>query len=259
MSNGKVPDIGDLVDSPPTKGTAPPDTGQLEEVKGQSKRADTAKEFMGGALQGAVFDPVTGINQLIEHASNNKIGLPNSVKNWLENYKKEFTSTTAGKWGQGAGTVGSFFVPGGAIVKGVGFLPKAGRTLTALERAAIGAGMGGAGALMQPVEEGKDFTKAKEGQLLGGTVTGGLAGPAAIGGSGLMITKLAHQYGWGPVIGIISSLGYLAARHGDLHHPISGAVRGVGKVFDRPTAQYAAGRAAGAYAPDAVEEMTGDR
>lgn len=242
-SAGNAPDIGNLADKPPDK-----------ETKAQSERRETAGNFLGGAVQGAVFDPVTGIDQLIEHATDNKIGLPDSVKDWLENYKKQFTSTTAGKWGRGAGTIGSLLIPGGAIAKGISWLPKAGRSLTALEKIAMGMGTGGAGAVMQPVEgeKKKNFAKEKEAQLLGGTLAGGAVGPAAVGGAGYLLSDMVAKLGWPATIGLISSLGYLASHY----HNLGGAARQAGKLVERPGGQFAAGRAAGAYVPDIDEKVS---
>lgn len=105
------------------------------------------RQLGGGIVQGTVFDPVTGINQLIEHASNNKIGLPDSVKQWLNDYKEKYVSGTAGEIGEGIGTIGSLIIPGSIALKGASAL---GRGMGLIGRGASAAGeavSSGAGAL----------------------------------------------------------------------------------------------------------------
>lgn len=286
MSNGKIPDISELSEKVPDISELTdkdPNIGILPGNEG-------ARQFGGGIIQGAVFDPVTGINQLIEHATSNKVGLPDSVKNWLENYKDKYTSGPAGQFGEGVGTVGSAFIPGGLIAKGVSKLPAAvsalslprtagalsrvgsklpslpGRTapLSASQRALTGAGIGATGSVMQPVEEGGDFSRKKGLEALAGSVGGGLAGPLAApvtgGASAYVASEMIHKLGWPAALGIFSALGTSLASLAH-HHGLGQAAMklksGAEKVLDRPGAQYAVGRAAGA-GTDKAQELLED-
>jgi hypothetical protein len=249
--------MADLPDAPWVEKEELPDAPWATESE-----PSTARALAGGALQGAIFDPVTGINQLIEHATDNKIGMPESVKKWLEDYKDKYTSSTAGKVGEGLGTIGSLVVPGGAIAKGVGLLPKAGRALSTGARVLTGAGLGALGGAIQPVDESAgDFAKQKQAQVLGGTLAGGMFGtPAAapmLATSAML--ESAQTFGWGPTLvalsGLYPSLRALAAHHG-LAQGVSRLAGPIERVIMRPGAQYAAGRAAGAFAgPPGAELM----
>jgi hypothetical protein len=228
----------------------------------------TLRQFGGGALQGAVFDPVTGINQLIEHASDNKIGLPDSVKKWLEDYKNKYTEGVAGKAGEAIGTVGSLFVPGGAVAKGLGLLPKVARVASGAERALMGATMGGIGAAIQPVDEDKDFASQKKAQMIAGSLTGGALGSPGVRTAltGAAVGELLRKFPnltWPVIGGIGASLSSLAARHGGLGHGGIGAAfrtieRKAGDILDRPGATYAGGRGAAAVAGPEGPELLGD-
>lgn len=239
-----------------------------------SDEPGTLRSFAGGAVQGAVFDPVEGINQLVEHASSNKIGLPASVKKWLDDYKEKYTGegNTAGKAGQIAGTVASL-IPGPTLAaKGLGAvgrltrlirtppaIPAAAKALTGGQIArnvGKGAAAGGAGAAVQPVDEDQgDFAKQKAAQAAVGILSGGLLGtpgaPHAI--STAAIWQSIEHFGWGPTFTglafMMPSLTGLAAAHHS--GPVAGAraiAGGAGKLLQRPGAEYAAGRAAGAVA-----------
>lgn len=287
MSNGKVPTVGELSDRIP-------DISELTDKDpniGILPDTEATKQFRGGMVQGAVFDPITGINQLMEHASSNKIGLPDSVKKWLEDYKEKYTPESedtfgAGNAGRVAGTIGSMFIPGGPIAKGISKLPDAAtalslpRTSTALSRigqavpqalkgsgyltpsqkAIRGAGIGATGSVMQPTDEDGDFSRKKGLQALAGAASGGLAGPlggpATAGGAGYLASKMVHELGWPATIGIFSALGTSLYSLAHLHG-LGDAVmksRKLGEaVFSRPGAQYAIGRAAGAGTEKAKE------
>jgi hypothetical protein len=249
--------MAELPDAPWVKKDELPDAPWATESE-----PSTARALAGGALQGAIFDPVTGINQLIEHATDNKIGMPESVKKWLEDYKDKYTSGTAGKVGEGIGTIGSFLIPGSAIARGVGLLPKAGRALSTGGRVLAGAGLGAAGGAIQPVDESEgDFAKQKQAQILGGTLAGGMLGtPAAapmLATSALV--EAYKRFGAGPVLialsGLYPSLRALAGQHG-LAQGASRLAGPIERATMRPGAQYAVGRAAGAFAgPPGAELM----
>lgn len=169
----------------------------------------TLKSFAGGVAQGALFDPVTGINQLIEHATDNKIGLPDSVKNWLNDYKEKYTSGAAGKIGEGIGTIGSFFVPGGAIVKGAGAAGKGISALSKLGEAAQATrGAGGlfAKSASELAETAKAAKAAQKARGAGGLipkaaerpplgVKGKMAQGALYGGTGAAIQPVDEDQG----------------------------------------------------------------
>jgi hypothetical protein len=226
----------------------------------------TLKHFGGGVLQGAVFDPVTGINQLIEHASRNKVGLPAPVKKWLEDYKDKYTSGTAGKAGEAIGTVGSLLIPGGAIAKGVGLLPKAAGAVRGL---AAGTTIGALGGAVQPVDESEgNFTKQKLAQMATGGVAGGVMGSPGVRTAltGAAVGELLRRFpnlSWPVIGGIGASLSALAARHGGLGHGGIGAAfrtieRKAGDILDRPGATYAGGRGAAAVAGPEGSELLGE-
>lgn len=213
-----------------------------------------AEDAFGGAMQGAIYDPITGINQLLEHVSNNKIGLSDATKKELEDFKNKYTGKghTAGNIGRGVGTVGSALLPAAWGVGGV-------RSLGLIPRMTTGAGLGALAGAAQPVEgEGKDFKKQKQGQILAGAGTGALAGPIGAGAAAYGMEQLVEKIGWHNAIPLFIGLGTLASRYAG-HHPwgiMGSAARGAHRLLDRPGGQYATGRAVQSMKPgDAYERL----
>lgn len=69
-----------------------------------------AYQFARGAVQGAIYDPVEGIGQLIEHASGKKIPIPQSVRNWFDKVRENTEATGTGTAGRVTGSIGSLLV-----------------------------------------------------------------------------------------------------------------------------------------------------
>jgi hypothetical protein len=63
--------------------------------------------FGRGVVQGALYDPIEGIGQLIEHAANIKLPVPQAVRKWLHDVRDETEKSTAGTAGRVTGAVGS--------------------------------------------------------------------------------------------------------------------------------------------------------
>lgn len=210
------------------------------------------EDFTGGAMQGAIYDPITGINQLLEHVSNNKIGLSDATKKELEDFKNKYTGEgkTAGNIGRGAGAVGSVLLPaawgvGGARAMGFG------------ARTATGAGLGALAGAVQPVEgDKKDFKKQKQGQILAGAGTGAFAGPIGAAGSVALAEQFIDNYGWSVAGPLFAGLGALAARHAG-RHPwgvMGSMAKGAHQLLDRPGGQYAVGRGVQTFKPGDINE-----
>lgn len=256
MSEDDVPKLGDLTDKPPEG--PPPSRKDLTNIRPPPKRRGNfdaqaryqdAKEFAGGFGQGAVFDPVQGIDQLIAHATDNKVGLPDNIRQWLEKYKKDFSETESGRLGQNVGMVASTFLPfSGARAPGA--LARAGRI-------GRGAAIGGAAGLAQPVEEkpGGDYAQQKALQYLSGMAGGaasGLIPTIAAAWLGHLVGKeLAKSIGWGPVLG--TGLGALAA-----HNSVYGAARSIGRFTSKPGGQFATGRVGAEAGPGFMEQIFPD-
>lgn len=256
MSEDDIPKLGDLTDKPPEG--PPPKRGDLTNIRPPPKKRPTLdaqargrelKEFGAGVVQGGVFDPVEGIDQLIAHASDNKVGLPDHVRKWLEDYKQQYTGEghTYGNVGRGVGTVATSVIPSTTAARSAGFLGRLGRGATA----------GGLGALTQPVEEkpGGDYAQQKSLQFLSGMAGGALSGPVAGTAAGWAAHELAKTIGWGPTLGLIGGLGL-----GQLarHHSLYGAARDIANRAGSPGAQFAGGRVGAAYGPGFMGQIFPD-
>lgn len=233
-----------------------------------SDEPGTARTIAGGALQGAVFDPVEGIGQLIEHATGHNVPIPQAVRDWFDDYQKKYTSTPAGQGGRIAGAIGSAFIPAAAAVKGLGWVGKAAgpltRTSTTIPQSLMrGFGAGGLAGLVEPVEEGQDYTKRKLEQVMSGATGGALVGPlgppAAAAGTAYAASELVHRLGWPGALALFAGLGTSLSSLAH-HHGLGQAgmkARNIAKsITDTPAGQYAAGRAAAGYAPDIYEDAT---
>lgn len=79
-----------------------------------------AYQFARGVVQGAVFDPIEGIGQLIEHARGKKIPIPEGVRNWFDKVRERTEATGTGTAGRITGTLGSLALAPEAAVARIG-------------------------------------------------------------------------------------------------------------------------------------------
>lgn len=222
----------------------------------ESDEPGTLRSFAGGAVQGALFDPVEGIGQLIEHATGHDIPIPQAVRDWFDSYKEKYTSGEASQYGRVAGTVGSLLIPAAGAARAAGWLGRTtaaqagtkavqaalaaprtpgviSRFAKALPTEVRGTAIGAASGAAQPVEEGQDYAKTKLEQVASGALGGGigasLAGPltmpATLGGAGLIASQVHKSLGWPGVLALAGGLGALAGRHHMYGH-------GMGMLFD---------------------------
>jgi hypothetical protein len=77
-----------------------------------------AYQFGRGVVQGALYDPVEGIGQLIEHASGMKIPIPQGVRNWFDKVRENTEATGTGTAGRITGAVGSLVAAPEAMLAG---------------------------------------------------------------------------------------------------------------------------------------------
>jgi hypothetical protein len=118
---------------------------QLQKQLRESKPAETTKPpaenraytFGRGVVQGALYDPVEGIGQLIEHAANIKLPVPQTVRKWLRDVRDETERTGTGTAGRLTGAVGSLFAaPEIAGLARAAQLARAARAMTPAQQAA---------------------------------------------------------------------------------------------------------------------------
>lgn len=95
-----------------------------------------AYQFGRGVAQGAIFDPIEGIGQIVEHVTGKKLA-PQAVRDWLKKVQERTEATTTGKVGRVAGVLGSMAVAPEAAFAGGARLAGAGATgLSRLARTA---------------------------------------------------------------------------------------------------------------------------
>jgi hypothetical protein len=94
---------------------------QAPETQPESKAApgeSSTYSFGRGVVQGALYDPIEGIGQLIEHAGNIKLPVPQAVRKWLKDVRDETEKSTAGTAGRVTGAVGSLALAPEAFAAG---------------------------------------------------------------------------------------------------------------------------------------------
>jgi len=92
-----------------------------------------AYQIARGAVQGAVYDPIEGIGQIIEHATGKKIPIPQSVRNWFDKVRENTEATGTGTASRIGGAVASALVAPELVIGQVG---RAGAAAGALAREA---------------------------------------------------------------------------------------------------------------------------
>ena len=203
-----------------------------------------AYQFGRGAVQGAIFDPVEGIGQLIEHASGMKIPIPQSVRNWFDKVRENTEATGVGTAGRWTGTLGSLALAPEAMLgaKALGLTGRAAAAAaTPAEIARLTRQMGTPAAIRQYEAYAKAMGKApvtnaeRHAALLGNfakptTTAGRVARQAAIGagvgatqpvaeGEDFATQKLYQALAGGSLAGLAGSpLGEIALRAAR-HHP----------------------------------------
>ena len=96
-----------------------PDDMPREEIRAiiQRKFPETNPEIGGkayqvgrGVVQGAIYDPIEGIGQIIEHATGKRIPIPQSVRNWFDKVRENTEATGTGTASRIGGAVASALV-----------------------------------------------------------------------------------------------------------------------------------------------------
>ena len=167
-------------------------------VGGGMKLGDPYDAARGG-MQG-LLDPVEGLAQFAEWVAGRQL-TPDSLRNWARDFRKQARSTYAGIGGEVAGNVAGMAIPG-AILGKLGLL---GQATSLGGRAAEAAAAGAASGVVQPVEGGGDYGRAKINQALLGGVAGPLGG-AAVGQAAKALPYVLHPVG-GVTHAIMQALG----------------------------------------------------